>query len=111
MDRNNLYQAPVALERRCFRFYKCGISALFAGVTALVAFSWYVGGKLSASANQAIGAPPESLDAIAITFPSESGSTIQGWWSTAPGRAELDGAGNQLAVVHLHPFSPEQMAK
>ncbi|EDY87530.1 esterase/lipase/thioesterase family protein [gamma proteobacterium HTCC5015] len=39
-----------------------------------------LGSKLSTPANRSIIAPPDSLNAINVTFPSQSGSTIHAWY-------------------------------
>lgn len=55
---------------------------------------WAVGGELSAPVPRSVGAPPESLGAEAVIFPSASGSLIHGWY--APGSTK------QGAVLLLH---------
>ena len=56
--------------------------------------AWVVGGELSAPAPRSIGAPPASLGAEAITFPSASSSLIHGWY--------VPGSTGQGAVLLLH---------
>jgi fermentation-respiration switch protein FrsA (DUF1100 family) len=48
-------------------------------LAAGAAFVLWTGGSLVAPAPQAIGPPPADLHAEAVSFPSESGSTIHGW--------------------------------
>ena len=57
------------------------IAAAFALVVGLV-FSWFVGGELVAPVPRSMGNPPVDLVAHAVTFRSESGSTIHGWLSS-----------------------------
>jgi fermentation-respiration switch protein FrsA (DUF1100 family) len=65
-------------------------AACIVGLLALGCLSWYMGGKLSAPANRTIGGVPESLVAIEVSFPSESGATIRGWISAGlPGRGAV----------------------
>lgn len=87
-------QAPAISRRRYVSLVKCTAAAVILGAVALGCFSWYMGGKLSATANQSIGAPPEMLAATAVSFPSESGSAIHGWFSR--------GTTGQGAVLLLH---------
>lgn len=83
-------QAPVAPKRRSVTFLGYAVLALAIGAVALGACSWYMGGKLSASANHPIGSPPPSLPVVETSFPSESGSTIHGWISPGmPGRGAV----------------------
>jgi uncharacterized protein len=91
MDRsNNMNQGRVPSRRRYASSLKHATLALVAATIALVSFSWYMGGKLSASANHAVGPAPESLHASYLTFPSESGSTIHAWLSLGtPGRGTV----------------------
>jgi uncharacterized protein len=63
---------------------------LFVGL----AFSWIVGGELVAPAARTMGMPPTDLAAHAVTFGSESGSTIHGWLSP--------GASGRGVVLLLH---------
>lgn len=66
-----------------------GVAALAATIF-LLAVSWYAGGKLSAPAAGSIGAPPVSLAATSISFPSSSGSTIHGWLTRgSPGKGAV----------------------
>ena len=51
----------------------CGAGALYV-----------IGSQLSQPVPAAIGPPPASLNARAVTFASESGSTIHGWLSKCP---------------------------
>jgi uncharacterized protein len=67
---------------------------LIVGALGLGVVSWYMGGKLAASANRPVGPPPASLAVSDVTFPSESGSTIHGWLVT--------GMPGQGAVLLLH---------
>jgi uncharacterized protein len=46
-----------------------------------IAFSWIVGGELAAPVPRTMGNRPADLAANAVTFGSESGSTIHGWLS------------------------------
>jgi uncharacterized protein len=83
-------QAPTTPHRPFVTFLKYSATACILGLIALGCFSWYMGGKLSESENRTIGAIPESLVAIEVGFPSESGATIHGWISAGlPGRGAV----------------------
>jgi len=43
-------------------------------------FLWVAGSSLSTPANHPVGNPPSDLRATAVEFPSESGTTIRGWF-------------------------------
>jgi len=58
-----------------------------------VAGSWYVGGKLMAPVPRVVGPPPKALGGRAVTFRSESGSLIHGWFA-----AGEPGAGSVLLL-------------
>lgn len=49
---------------------------------SLAAISWRVGGQLVAPANRVIGPPPADFPAQSVAIPSESGSTLAGWFAT-----------------------------
>jgi fermentation-respiration switch protein FrsA (DUF1100 family) len=74
-----------------------GAVCIALAVTAVLAFGavcMWVGGRLAAATPSAPGPAPEDLPIQPVAFPSQSGSTLQGWY--ARGRA---GAG---AVVLMH---------
>jgi fermentation-respiration switch protein FrsA (DUF1100 family) len=58
------------------------------------ALCWYVGGELMAPQLRAVGPPPAELGAQAVSFPSESGSIIHGWY--------VAGETGKGAVLLLH---------
>jgi predicted alpha/beta hydrolase len=64
-----------------------------ASLVSAVAASYVIGSELSRPAPASVGLPPAELHADAITFSSESGSTIHGWLSP--------GAGHQASVLLL----------
>jgi len=64
------------------RFVLFAFTAIFLTAVGLYAVGW----ALSRPVQAIIGAAPPSLDAEAVAFPSQSGSTIHGWLSRAPGR-------------------------
>ncbi len=72
---------------------RLGIVSVLLLASAL-GFAWYAGGKLIAPVPRAIGQPPPDLGAVAITFPSDSGSTIHGWFAR--------GAAGNGAILLLH---------
>jgi len=76
------------------RRVRISLALVMAFIAALGGFAWFVGGELSAPVPRSIGAPPESLGAATVIFPSASDSSIHGWY--APG---LTGQG---AVLLLH---------
>src|ERR1043166_5837206 len=59
--------------------------AIAASLGSAVAASYVVGSELSRPAPASVGLPPDELHVDAITFSSESGSTIHGWLSPAAG--------------------------
>lgn len=67
-----------------------------------LAFSWYIGGELIAPALRPVGPPPPALGGSEVTFPSESGSLIHGWYS-----AGVPGDG---AVLLLHGVGADRSA-
>ncbi len=56
--------------------------------------SWFVAGRLVAPNPQSVGAPPADFDAEIVQIPSDSGSTLAGWYAL---QAEPKGA-----VLLLH---------
>ena len=64
------------------RFVLFAFTAILLTAVGLYAVGW----ALSRPVQAIIGAAPSSLDAEAVAFPSQSGSTIHGWLSRAPGR-------------------------
>jgi uncharacterized protein len=84
------------------RFILCGLTAI---LLAAMAILYAVGWSLSRPVQAAIGAAPSSLEAGAVAFSSQSGSTIHGWLSRAPARRGaillLPGIrANRLSTVH-----------
>jgi predicted alpha/beta hydrolase len=77
----------------------------FLGLVSVVLVRIYaIGSTLSRSAPATIGPPPIELGAETVTFPSESGSVIHGWFSLSQTRRGavllLPGArANRLAMV------------
>ncbi len=70
-------------------------------VSAAVAATWMVGDALSASVPRTIGPPPAGLaGATTVSFPSASGSVIQGWF--ASGRPGFG------SVVLAHPVRADR---
>lgn len=65
------------------------------GLVVLVAAAWFIGGKLVASANTAVGPPPPDFPAKSIDIESESGTTLAAWYLAVPGS-------NATAIL-LHP--------
>ena len=57
-----------------------GATLLFLGATAAVGLGWQLARPVPAE----IGAPPAALGAEPVSFPSESGSTIHGWFIPVP---------------------------
>jgi len=55
---------------------------------------WIVGGQLVAPVPQTIGNPPSDLGAQSVQFPSQSGSTIHGWF--------ISGKTGYGAIVLMH---------
>ena len=74
------------------------LSAVVLGALIITVFifgaSWVAGGRLSASANWPVAPLPDDLHGKEVQFPSESGSTLHGWF--VPG---TKGAG---AIVLMH---------
>ena len=66
----------------------------FVVIVFAAAVAWYVGGALSAPVPRVIGPPPAVLVADTVTFTSQSGSIIHGWFSR--------GSTGQGAVLLLH---------
>ncbi len=66
------------------------------------AFSWHMGSQLIAPALHPVGAPPPELGASVVTFPSQSGSLIHGWYA-----AGTPGTG---AVLLLHGVGADRSA-
>lgn len=77
---------------------------LILGAVLLLAVGgvWIAGGRLSEPASIPVGALPSELPGRNVEFPSESGSTIRGWF--LPGRP---GAG---AVVLMHGLRANRLA-
>jgi len=84
------------------RYLIFALLALVVGAVALGSFSWYMGGKLAAPAAREIGGVPDSLVALDVTFPSESGAVIRGWIS--------QGWPGQGAVILLHGVRSDRRA-
>jgi fermentation-respiration switch protein FrsA (DUF1100 family) len=88
------------------------IKRVIAITAAIIGFvlvgSFVVGSALSHPVQSAIGKPPTDLHARDVTFPSESGSTIHGWWCPAsPTEAVLLLPGvraNRLSMVDRAKF-------
>jgi pimeloyl-ACP methyl ester carboxylesterase len=57
------------------------VVVLALGLVGGLGASWYMGGVLTEPAMHPIAPPPVALGASAITFPSQSGSMIHGWYS------------------------------
>ena len=79
-----------------------------AGATAVLTIGWQLARPVPAR----IGAPPATLSAEPVTFPSESGATVHGWFSTleAPRGAVLllpSIRSNRLAMVKRASFLRE----
>lgn len=81
-------------------FWVAFLGLVSAGLVGMYA----IGSALSRSVPATIGPPPIELGAETVTFPSESGSVIHGWFSPSQKRSGavllLPGAGaNRLAMV------------
>jgi len=64
--------------------------------------SWYLGGRLLAPSNHAVGVAPKSLGAVEVTIASASGTELAGWWIP---REDARGV-----VVLLHPLHGDRRA-
>jgi pimeloyl-ACP methyl ester carboxylesterase len=72
------------------RRWKIFLSLVLAGVILGGILVWNIGGVLVASANRAVGLPPENLRAEPVEFPSASGARLHGWFIAGePGRGAL----------------------
>jgi pimeloyl-ACP methyl ester carboxylesterase len=71
-------------------------------VTGGLGFSWYMGGMLIEPAMHAVAPAPAELNAVDVTFPSESGTTIHAWYS--------HGRPGQGAVLLLHGVGSDRSA-
>jgi len=88
------------------RFILFGFTAI---VLAVAVGLYAVGWALTRPVQTTIGAAPSSLEAEAVAFSSQSGSTIHGWLSRAPARRGaillLPGVrANRLSMVHRAEF-------
>ncbi len=72
------------------------LGLLLVGVLAYVSGALVIGGRLAAPALAPVGDAPASLGAASVAIPSDSGSTLSGWW--------IDGAPGRGTVVLLHPL-------
>ena len=82
---------PLRNRKRLIKGTVAGVAGVaFAGV----AVSWFVAGALVAPSPRTVGAPPADLNAVSISFESESGSLVSGWHV----RSEL----NNGVIVLLH---------
>ena len=63
---------------------------------------WQVGGALIAPANRIVGEPPNDFPATTVSFPSESGAEIVGWFRQLPG--------SSATVILLHPLRADRRA-
>ena len=69
---------------------RAAIVVLMLALLGGIGFSWYVGGVLIAPAMHPVAPAPPELDATAVTFPSESGSTLHAWYSHGmPGKGAV----------------------
>lgn len=78
------------------------VAGMVLAAVACIAAVFWAGDHLTRPARSATGAPPETLGAIALSFPSASGSTLSAWF--VPG---LSGHG---AVLLLHPLRANKRA-
>ena len=62
------------------RRWKFFLSLILAGVMLGGILIWNIGGVLVASANRAVGLPPENLRAEPVEFLSASGARLHGWF-------------------------------
>ena len=62
------------------RRWKFFLSLILAGVMLGGILIWNIGGVLVASANRAVGLPPENLRAKPVEFLSASGARLHGWF-------------------------------
>jgi alpha-beta hydrolase superfamily lysophospholipase len=74
----------------CTRRWKV-LGALFMAAMIVSAIMvWLIGGTLVAPANHPVGQPPASLHAENVTFPSDSGTTVHGWFVAGqPGKGAI----------------------
>jgi uncharacterized protein len=90
---------PERLKPRVLRRIAIAVGLLL--VTG-AGFAWYVGEQLIAAQPAEMPPPPQDLRAQVVSFPSASGSTIHGWYST--------GERGRGAVVLLHGVRANRMS-
>ena len=86
-------------RRRIWRWF---VAVIVVGSLLFTCVSWFVGGRLVASANRMVGPPPSGLGMETISIRSGSGGELAGW------HAPREGA--SATVLLLHPFQGDRRA-